>query len=142
MTALWRVRSTQPAVVPLSVIPPFDLRTQLFDAAVTAFGERGWPRPSAGPPPELRARIAAGEDFERPLAVQMAALLWLASAEPAAGSAGIDKLLDRILGLERAHWVKLLGVPSEDQARDLGRGIGQVTLVQGVESRWRRPNAC
>jgi tetratricopeptide (TPR) repeat protein len=122
------------AVVPLSVIPQPAQRTALFDAAATAFAERGWPRPSPGPPPELRARIAAGEDFERPLAVQMAALLWLASAEPAAGSASIDKLLDRILGLERAHWVKLLGALSEDQLRDLGRGIGQVTLVQGVES--------
>ena len=63
----------------------------------------------------------------------MEALLWLASAAPGAGSTGVDKLLDRILGLERAHWGKLLGALDDDGVRDLARGVGQVTLVQGVE---------
>ena len=65
----------------------------------------------------------------------MEALLWLASAAPVAGLTTIDQLLDRILGLERAHWQKLLGMQDANAIRDLTRGIGQVTLLQGVSSR-------
>ena len=59
--------------------------------------------------------------------------MWLASNEP--GPLGIDKLLRSILGLERAHWQKLLGTLDGNDVRDLARGVGQITLVQGVESR-------
>ena len=62
----------------------------------------------------------------------MEALLWLASTK--SRSIGAAALLDRILGLERAHWRKLLGGLDEDNLRDLGRAIAQVTLVQGTMS--------
>ena len=57
------------------------------------------------------------------------------AAAPGAGSTGVDKLLDRVLGLERAHWKKLIGGLDDDAAMELARGVGQVTLVQGVDSR-------
>ena len=120
--------------VALASIPDRGQRLALFRTSLDAFAKYGWPRPDAAPPAELEARIAAAEDFERPLAVQMAALLWLAAATPGGVGGGIDRLLDRILGLERAHWAKLLGVLGDDRIRDLSRGIGGITLVQGVES--------
>jgi hypothetical protein len=44
----------------------------------------------------------------------------------------VDALLDKVLGLERAHWGKLLGRLDDDKLRDLNRGVAQVTAVAGV----------
>jgi hypothetical protein len=65
----------------------------------------------------------------------MEALLWLASAVPHGGATSIDTLLRRVLGLERSHWRKLIGALDEEQTRDMARGIAQVTVVGGVNSR-------
>ena len=129
----------QPHVTKLSVIPEPRQRRDLFAAAREAFAPvlaaQGYTPPAGDPPAERLQRLDTNDDFERPLAVQMEALLSLTSAAPGVGATGVDKLLDRILGLERAHWQKLLGTLGEEGVRDLGRGVGQVTLVQGVESR-------
>jgi hypothetical protein len=129
----------QAAVAKLPVIPQPEQRRALFEAARDTFAPvlatQGYAAPAGHPSPERLQRLATNDDYERPLAVQMEALLWLASAAPGAGSTGVDKLLDRILGLERAHWKKLLGTLDDNAIRDLARGVGQVTLVQGVESR-------
>ena len=95
---------------------------------------QGYPVLSAEPPPERLHSLATNDDYQRPLAVQMDALLWLASVAPSATAGSITALLDRILGLERKHWRKLLGNLDETGVRDLARGVGQVTLVQGVPS--------
>ncbi len=128
-----------PFVTELPVIRQSEERRGLFEAARDAFAPvlaaQGYATPSGEPSPGRLQRLATNDDLERPLAVQMEALLWLTSAAPAAGATGIDKLLDRVLGLERAHWRKLLGDLDGNGVRDLARGVGQVTLVQGVDSR-------
>jgi hypothetical protein len=63
----------------------------------------------------------------------MEALLHLTSATPA--MPGIHAQLSAVLGLERAHWAKLLGKLSDDAKRDMDRGVAQVTAVNGVSSR-------
>jgi hypothetical protein len=100
-------------VAELPVISRPEQRGALFTAARNAFAPvlsaQGYATPDREPSPERLQRLAANDDHERPLAVQMEALLWLASAAPGAGRTGIDNPLDRVLGLERAHWRKLLG---------------------------------
>lgn len=132
-----RLRNGAPDALALPTIPSADQRLALFADAREAFSRvlesQGYRLPSGAPSAERRRRIRDNSDFQRPLAVQMEALLWLASNEP--GPLGIDKLLRSILGLERAHWQKLLGTLDGNDVRDLARGVGQITLVQGVESR-------
>jgi tetratricopeptide (TPR) repeat protein len=82
-------------------------------------------------PYEAPSIRAAGE--ARPLAVQMEAMLWLASI-PCAPSPPIDELVAQVLGLERSHWRRIVGRLDDDEERDLARGVAQVTLVQGVGS--------
>jgi hypothetical protein len=81
-------------------------------------------------PPDRLERIISGEGYERPLAVQMEALLHLMAATPDAP--GIDKQLDSVLGLERAHWDKLLGALDREAKRDMDRGVAQVIAVHSV----------
>ena len=90
-------------------------------------------RRRAAPPPERVARIAQGAaGHARPLAVQMEALLWLASVAPEPGAFGIGALLTHVLGLERTHWQKLLGARGRDGLRVIARGVAQATAVQGT----------
>jgi hypothetical protein len=90
---------------------------------------------SAGEPPrDLIARIETGIGYARPLAVQMEALLWCAADAPT-GAVGVDVLLQRVLGLERGHWKKLLGGLDEERERDMARGVAQITIVRGTNSR-------
>jgi hypothetical protein len=128
-----------PAVTDLPVIQQARQRRAIFEAARRAFApalaSQGYAAPAGEPPMGLLHRLDTHADFERPLAVQMEALLWLASASPEPAATSIDKLLDRILGLERGHWRKLLGALDDDGVRDLSRAVGQITLVQGAGSR-------
>ena len=89
--------------------------------------------PAQSPLPRERLdRIAEGKHYDRPLAIQMEALLHLSKATP--DLPGIDKQLDSVLGLERAHWDKLLGALDDDARRDMARGAAQVTAVNGAAS--------
>ncbi|MFO1206471.1 MAG: tetratricopeptide repeat protein [Burkholderiales bacterium] len=132
-------RAVGPSVVALQDLSTGQQRLDLFDASRDAFTpllkSQGYVLPTGEPPQEQRRRIESGASYARPLAIQMEALLWLASATPEAGATGVDELLRRVLGLERNHWKKLIGVLDEERTRDIARGVAQVTAVQGVPSR-------
>jgi tetratricopeptide (TPR) repeat protein len=101
-------------------------------ALAPAMAVQGY-RPSTPEPsvPRLE-RIRTGERYTRPLAIQMEAMLWLAASAPDDAEQGVDKLLARVLGLERAHWDSFVGALDQDGRRAMGRGVAQVTAVQGV----------
>lgn len=126
------------ALVP---IPEGTPRSDFFVASVTAFEPLMAAMAQAGSlpgwncePPSQQRLIQLRQEpaFERPLSIQMEALLFLASSSPEAGAPGIDTLLDRVLDLEQAHWRKLLGLMDDDRRRDMIRAVAQVTAVQGV----------
>ncbi|HRE87094.1 MAG TPA: toll/interleukin-1 receptor domain-containing protein [Accumulibacter sp.] len=128
-----------PDVAALPELSTGQQRLDLFDASREVFAPllraQGYVLPSGEFPQERRLRIESGAGYARPLAIQMEALLWLASATPEAGATGVDELLRRVLGLERTHWKKLLGALDEERTRDMARGVAQVTAVQGVAVR-------
>ncbi len=141
MPELQRLFSSRGGASAVVELQPFDAeqdRLGLFEASLEAFepllGAQGYELPTADPGPERRRRIGSGEDYSRPLAIQMEALLWLAGAAPNAGLSRIDELLSRVLGLERSHWRMLAGPLDDDGMRDLARGVAQLTAVQGVPS--------
>ncbi len=115
-------------------------RRALFDAAVTAFlPYRSALAPKEGPlrPPadDFWHRLNTEPDYARPLAVQIAALLHVADSEVAADRPGIASLLDRILGLEYAHWGKTLPSYWKPNGKTaIKNGVAQVTLAGGVAS--------
>ena len=80
-------------------------------------------------------RLDSEPDYARPLAVQIAALLHVADSEVAADRPGIAYLLDRILGLEYAHWGKTLPIYHKPNGKTaIHNGVAQVTLASGVAS--------
>jgi tetratricopeptide (TPR) repeat protein len=115
-------------------------RRALFDASVNAFLQyRSSLAPNAGvlpqPSDDLVRKLQVENDYDRPLAVQIAALLYVAGVDGAEDRGGISNLLDRILGLEHDHWDKTLdirGQPNWQAA--IKNGVAQVTLVGGTES--------
>ena len=113
-------------------------RRDLFIASAKAFGPiletQGYVIPAGEAVGQWLAAIENGSGFDRQLAVQMAALLWLTSVAPQTDAGSVDKLLDQIIRLERGHWEKLIGKLDDDAKRDLTRGVAQVTLVQGTTS--------
>jgi tetratricopeptide (TPR) repeat protein len=125
-------------VVALSALLAGRQRRDLFLDSAKAFGPtlaaQGYVIPTTEPPHDAMARIEIGAGYGRPLAVQMEALLWLASAASDTGTRSVEALLQRVLGLERGHWGKLLGALGEDSLRDMARGVAQVTLIQGTSS--------
>jgi tetratricopeptide (TPR) repeat protein len=135
---LFRLALLQADVVALSALLVGRQRRGLFLDSMKAFRPiltaQGYAIPTTEPADELLALVESEIGYARPLAVQMEALLWLASAASDTGTASIDVLLRRVLGLERAHWRKLLGELSEEFLRDMERGVAQVTLVQGTSS--------
>jgi hypothetical protein len=127
----------------LTPIPAGEARRDFFDRTVTAFrpgmeamAKAGMiPRWDGQPPNQQRViRLIREPAYARPLAIQMEAMLHLASATPEPGAQGVDVLLDKVLGVERAHWGKLLGRLDDDRLRDQNRGVAQVTAVAGVPS--------
>jgi hypothetical protein len=111
-------------------------RRAIFDASLTAFRAvleaQGAGRPTGTPPRDYLARIESEPEYGRPLALQMAALVWLASTRSSGGASDVADLLRLILGLERNHWRKLLGDLDDERVRDMARGAAQVTAVQGT----------
>ena len=122
---------------------PEDIKLQdrqtLFDASVTAFAPYQLsiatqtditPQPSV----EFLRSLAAESDYDRPLAVQIAALLHVAGVDAAADLAGMASLLDKILGLEYEHWDKTLGIANKtNMQRAVKDGVAQVTLFGHVD---------
>ena len=111
-------------------------RRALFEASLAAFGPlldvQGVARPAGTPSVDHLTRIETGSGYSRPLAIQMAALIWLASAGPQGGMSDVEELLRLVLGLERNHWRKILGELDEERTRDVARGVAQVTAVLGT----------
>lgn len=131
---LFRKSGDAAAVIELPSVAPLQ-RVALFEASVAAFAPlleaQGAPRRTGAPSRALLERIETDDSYSRPLAIQMEALVWLIS--PAAGvTTSIEDLLRFVLGLERQHWRKVLGELDDEQARDLARGVAQVTAVQGA----------
>jgi tetratricopeptide (TPR) repeat protein len=123
-------------------IAPAD-RLSMFNAAVESFGILGSQLNADGArgrsPPKSSAfarAIESGNDYDRPLALQMAALLHAYGVEAGPGGHSVAHLLDRILGLEYDHWDKTLNFGHRANLREaIKRGVAQLTLVDGVSTR-------
>jgi hypothetical protein len=113
-------------------------RRSLFDAAPTAF--RAYrdaiePQPVDSQPPtaHLIRAIETEDDYDRPLAVQIAALLHVFGVNPE-GPHRLAHLLDLVLGLEYEHWDKALKIGGQPiWQRAVKNGVAEITLVGGVE---------
>jgi tetratricopeptide (TPR) repeat protein len=136
---LFRRDARGPGVIALRAIATPEQRRELFFASAQAMAltlaAQGYVLPTSEPSLDRLRRIERDADHARPLAVQMEALLWLASAAPDAGPIGVDELLKRVLGLERDHWGKLLGALDDDRKRDIARAVAQATVVLGTDSK-------
>jgi hypothetical protein len=112
----------------------------MFDASVAAFqkymgANMVQPAPSRPPTDKLLHVIETENDYSRPLALQIAALLNVAGVDPTEG-AGIATLLDKILGLEYEPWDKVLNFGQHSNFRTaVKNGVAQVTLVGSVDNR-------
>ena len=124
----------------VSPLPEGERRLALFDGTRAAYrplledlAEAGvFPEPVDAPlAPARRARLASAPAYARPLALQMEALLSLVGE----GAEDIAELLKGILGLERAHWRRVIEGLSDGREKAMRRGLSQVTLVAGVETR-------
>jgi len=116
-------------------------RRALFDASVKAFRPHGSAIPgytaeSRPPSPDLFRALDTEDDYQRPLAVQIAALLHVAGVDQ--GRSGIAGLLHKILGLEYEYWDKALKIGGQSNwLAAVKNGVAQVTLVGAVESAQR-----
>jgi tetratricopeptide (TPR) repeat protein len=113
-------------------------RRNLFEASVSAFSKYrsvAPAKPPEAPSTELLQAIETENDYDRPLAVQIAALLHVAGVDAAEGRQGMAGLLDRILGLEYEHWDKTLNIAGQANWQTATKnGVAQVTLVGQVDS--------
>ena len=140
--ALFDAGSTQGDVLALAGIETRQQRLDLFVAAVQGFAQplvdMGYIMPTAEPHIKRVEALERGEGFDRPLAIQMEALLYLAANKPGQNELGIAGQLDRIVELERQHWPKLVGEldgqAGRSPIRHMDRAVAQVTGVQGVQS--------
>jgi tetratricopeptide (TPR) repeat protein len=112
-------------------------RRALFDASAHAFEayQSAIAVPTGVPAPAdaLWHALETNSDYDRPLALQIAALLHVAGADPAGEQQKIAGLLERILGLEYDYWdkaLKITGQPNWQQA--IRNGVAQVTLLGGI----------
>ncbi len=146
---LFRGAKDRPAAMPMPAFATGAARLAYFVESATALAPameaQGYAMPAAQASVQRLARIESGERYARPLAIQMEAMLWLASSSPEEAEQGVDKLLGRILGLERAHWEKLLEprdaagrrlrTLDTEARRAIGRGLAQATAVQGIDGK-------
>ncbi len=112
-------------------------RRDLFEASVSALSKYrsvASTKPPETPSAELLQAIETESDYDRPLAVQIAALLYVAGVDAADGRQGMAGLLDRILGLEYDHWDKTLNIAGQTNWQAaIKNGVAQVTLVGHVD---------
>jgi tetratricopeptide (TPR) repeat protein len=113
-------------------------RRKLFETSVSAFSKYrsvASAKPAEAPSAELLRAIETENDYDRPLAVQIAALLHVAGVDTAEGRQGMAGLLDRILGLEYDHWDKTLKIAGQaNWQAAVKNGVAQVTLVGHVDN--------
>lgn len=69
----------------------------------------------------------------------MEALLYLAAQAPGAEELSIHTQLDKMVGVERAHWAKVISALAQTggrgELRAMVRAVAQVTSRQGVDTR-------
>ncbi len=132
-----RLFAGTPDALALNPMSSAGARQALFKESAMRFWPvlqaQGFVRPTGAPPRERLERITKGDGFERPLAIQMEALLYLCATPPAAGD-GIGRQLDKMLDLELACWEKLLGLLADGSREDLAHGTAQVAAVGGTPS--------
>jgi hypothetical protein len=115
-------------------------RRSLFDTSVKALlPYRGALAPNSGalgpPSDDLIRTLQTEEDYDRPLAVLIAALLHVAGVDAAEGRRGMACLLDKILGLEYEHWNEALNFDARSNwPTAVKNGVAQVTLVGRVDN--------
>jgi tetratricopeptide (TPR) repeat protein len=113
-------------------------RRDLFDASVSAFSKYrsvAPAKPPEAPSADLLQAIETESDYDRPLAVQIAALLHVAGVDAEEGRQDMAGLLDRILGLEYDHWDKTLNIARQANWQAATKNsVAQVTLVGHVDS--------
>jgi tetratricopeptide (TPR) repeat protein len=124
-------------------------RRALFDASVTAFRTHANQstadsRAFHSVSEDLARALECDDDYDRPLAVQIAALLHVAGVDTG-GRHDLASLLDCILGLEYEYWGKALRIPDRSNLWSaLKNGTALITLVgstngkQAVEGLIRR----
>jgi len=125
-----------------STFPSAD-RIDLFDSSFSAFRHQIRDAVPHVPPASdaLVSMIQSDPRYSRPLAIQMAALLYAYGYDPATGGMDIADLLNKILGLERDHWSRALNLGSEGEHKKekktsaIGRAAAQTTLCLGVSGR-------
>ena len=113
-------------------------RRSLFDASVEAFRAHGstiaaYTTELRPPSQDFVRALETEDDYRRPLAVQIAALLHVAGVD-AEGRQGMAGLLNRILGLEYEYWDKTLKIGGQSNWQvAVKNGVAQVTLVGAVD---------
>ena len=135
---LFRRDASSADVIALSGIDSGQRRLDLFIESINSLmpilDAQGIGHSIDGPPQEVLRHIENRTGYSRPLAIQVEALLSLASPISERGGMSVQVLLHRLLGLERGHWEKLIGELDEEDIRDMNRGVAQVTAVGGVRS--------
>jgi tetratricopeptide (TPR) repeat protein len=114
-------------------------RLSMFHASVAAF--RAHRNALLGPSVEIQApsddlinAIETEDDYKRPLAVQIAALLHVAGVNADKGPSRMASLLDKILGLEYEHWDKALNLHAQSNLPTaVKNGVAQVTLAGAID---------
>ena len=118
----------------------FDEAERVFRARVNAFRRsRGepdlWPEAALLTPIENALENASETGFDRPLAIQMAALLFVIGELKTRAHTTIADLLDSILELERQAWSKYLTLePETNPYVTLARALASITAFNGVEA--------
>ena len=115
-------------------------RLELFNRSIEAFKEilaqAGRSLPDTPPTQTQIERIILGTDYNRPLAVQLEALLHLYGQAPGDARVGIDTLLHLALELEKHNWTKRLTLGDDNvRFRRVERGVCRTTLVTHVDTK-------
>jgi tetratricopeptide (TPR) repeat protein len=118
---------------------PVQSRRTLFTEAVYAFlalrnSNQTEQIEPARPSEALINAVNTERDFDRPIALGIAALLHVFGQSVRDARPGIEHLLDMVLGLEYGHWDDALGLdPRSNWPAALRNGVTLTTLVGGTD---------
>ena len=104
-SACFEVTIPHPSIE-LPAVSSGTLRLALFEASLaglqSAAGRAGRDGPGVTPSEAYLTQIETGPGFSRPLAIQMAALVWLTSAGSAADATSVEELLSAVFSVWNA----------------------------------------
>jgi tetratricopeptide (TPR) repeat protein len=118
---------------------PVQSRRTLFTEAVYAFLELRNSTTTeqiepARPSEALINAVNTERDFDRPIALEIAALLHVSGQSAGDAKPGMEHLIDMVLGLEYGHWDDALMLdPRSNWPAALRNGVTLTTLVGGTE---------